>query len=141
PDEPSTELLRMLLQALRADDREAMRALAGIAVERFGGILAGGESSERYYLYRVLRQLELSELLRRAIAEELDEYGDGSPMGARLVRDEQARRIEELRKLIAGEIRRQLVELRGASRAADVLHDRPIEEVDFLRASPTELRR
>jgi len=41
--------------------------------------------------------------------------------------------------LIAEEVRRNLVELRGAPEAAEAFNDRPIEDVDFLRASPTEL--
>lgn len=139
-DEPSTDLLRMLLQALRSGDQNALRALAALAVEQFAGITADRAASERYYLYRVLRQLELSELLRQAILREREEAELRSALSDRLIRDEQTQRIEEFRKLIAQEVRRRLVELKGVSRAADVFHDRSIEDVDFLNASPAELR-
>src|SRR2546422_2990866 len=53
----STDLLSALLAALRSDDEAAMRALAALAVDQFGGINAARVASERYYLYRILRQL------------------------------------------------------------------------------------
>lgn len=56
------------------------------------------------------------------------------------MRDEQSRRIEEFRRLIADEIRRHLVEIKGLHEAADVYHQRLIEDVDFLAASPAQLR-
>src|SRR5438874_6652606 len=65
--EPSADRLSMLLDALRTDDQGAMRALAALAVDLFGGINAERTASARYYLYRILRQLELSELLRQAL--------------------------------------------------------------------------
>jgi uncharacterized protein len=139
-EEPSTDLLRMLLQALRSDDQNALRALAALAVEQFAGITPERAAAERYYVYRVLRQLELSELLRQAILQERAEAELRSTLSDRLIRDEQIRRVDEFRKLIAQEVRRRLVELKGPSRAADVFHDRPIEDIDFLTASPTEHR-
>jgi uncharacterized protein len=137
---PSTDLLKALLDALRSDDRGALRLLAELAVNQFGGIGSERLSSERYYLYRVLRQLELSELLRRAMALDREESGALSSLAERLLRDEHIERMDEFRRMIAQEIRRQLVERRGAGEAADVFHDRAIEDVDFLSASPTELR-
>jgi uncharacterized protein len=136
----STDLLQALLDALRADDQEALRALAALAVERHGGVTSDRSASERYYVYRVLRQLELSELLRHAIMQARDEADVRSGLGDRLLREELTRRTEEFRRLIGQEVRRRLVELKGAPVAADLFHDRPIEDVEFLSASPTELR-
>jgi uncharacterized protein with von Willebrand factor type A (vWA) domain len=138
--EASTDLLGMLLEALRSGDQAALRTLASLAVERFGGLDADRAGSERYYLYRVIRQLELSELLRRAIVEERERVESAGELADRLIRDEQTHRMEDFRRMIAEEIRRRLVELRGDAGAADALHDRPIEDAEFLRASPTELR-
>ncbi|HEY3209828.1 MAG TPA: VWA domain-containing protein [Actinomycetota bacterium] len=141
PDEPpSTDLLKALLEALRSDDQAALRALAALAVDQFGGINAERVASERYYLYRILRQLELSELLRRAIMREREETELRTALGDRLTRDELTRRVEEFRKLISQEVRWRLAQSQGASQAADVFHDRPIEDVDFLSASPSDLR-
>ncbi len=139
-EQPSADLLTMLLDALRKNDQSALRALAALAVDMFGGIDAQRAASERYYLYRILRQLELSELLRQAILQERDEADERTPLTDRLSRDELTRRVEEFRKLIGQEVRWRLSEMRGAPHAADAFHDRPIEDVDFLAASPTELR-
>jgi uncharacterized protein with von Willebrand factor type A (vWA) domain len=139
-EEPSADLLRLLVEALRSEDQGVLQTLAALAVEQFAGIAADQSASERYYLYRVLRQLELSQLLQQAILEEREEAEHRTELSDRLIRDEQTQRVEEFRKMIAQEIRRRLVELKGASDAADVIHDRPIEDVDFLSASPTELR-
>jgi uncharacterized protein with von Willebrand factor type A (vWA) domain len=139
-EEPSTDLLKALLEALRSDDQAALRGLAALAVDQFGGISSERLGSERYYLYRILRQLELSELLRQAILRERDDAELRTALGDRLTRDELTRRVEEFRKLISQEVRWRLAQSRGASQAADVFHDRPIEDVDFLAASPAELR-
>ena len=87
-EEPSTDLLRMLLQALRSDDQSVLQTLATMAVEQFAGITEQRSASERYYLYRVLRQLELSELLRRAILQERAETEGRTALSDRLIRDE-----------------------------------------------------
>jgi uncharacterized protein with von Willebrand factor type A (vWA) domain len=140
-DEPSADLLHALLEALRQDDQSALRALAKLAIDQFGGVKADRVASERYYLYRILRQLELSELLRRALLLEWEETEGRTPLSDRLARDELTRRIEEFRKMLGQELRWNLSQLRGAPHVAEVLHERAIEDVDFLSASPTELRR
>jgi uncharacterized protein with von Willebrand factor type A (vWA) domain len=138
---PSTEFLEMLLQALRSGDESVLRTLAQQAVSLFGGMEGGTMSSERYYLYRVMRQLELSELLRRAMLLERAESEDLSRLDERLLRDEHLLRMEGFRELIAQAIRRQLVERRQDRDAMQGLGELPIEDIDFLGASPTELRR
>ena len=131
----------MLLQALRSGDESVLRILAQQAVSLFGGMGGGTTSSERYYLYRVMRQLELSELLRRAMLLERAESEDLSRLDERLLRDEHLLRMEGFRELIAQAIRRQLVERRQDRDAMQGLGELPIEDIDFLGASPTELRR
>ena len=140
-DAPSTEFLEMLLQALRSGEESVLRILAQQAVSLFGGMEGGTTSSERYYLYRVMRQLELSELLRRAMLLERAESEDLSRLDERLLRDEHLLRMEGFRELIAQAIRRQLVERRQDHDAMQGLGELPIEDIDFLGASPTELRR
>jgi uncharacterized protein len=135
-----TDMLQALLDALRSGDLETFRALATMAVDRYGRFDQERTASQRYYMYRILRQMELPELLRQAIREEQAGAGARTGLEDRLARDELARRIEEFRKMIAEEVRRRLVELKGAAEAADVFHDRSIEDVDFLTASPSELR-
>jgi hypothetical protein len=48
--------------------------------------------------------------------------------------------VEELRRLIADEIRGRLVELRGSEGASLACRPAAIEDVDFLSASPAQLR-
>src|SRR5205809_8088249 len=61
------ELLQALLDALRRNDEGALRAIAGLAVQQFGGINETRVGSQHYHLYRVLRHLDLSNLLQRVI--------------------------------------------------------------------------
>ena len=136
----STAMLESLLEALRSGDAEAMSELAAEAVDRFAGIRSGGQTAERYHLYRVLRQLDLWAILQRAVQEEQAASQMRTPLQDRLVRDEQLRRMEEFRQLIAQEIRRRLVESRGTAEAARAFADVAIEDVDFMTASPNELR-
>jgi hypothetical protein len=136
---PSTDLLKALLEALRSDDRDALRALAQMAVSQFAHIRTENVASERYYLYRVLRQLELSELLRTTMLREREEAGDLSAMAGRLLRDEHTARMEEFRRMIADEIRRQLSQREAPDDPGPSAGD-SIEDVEFLTASPTELR-
>ncbi len=139
-DPASTELLRTLLDALRRNDAAALRALAAWAVEQFGGIDPSRSASARYYLYRVLRRLDLSNLLRRAVQEEREASEEWTALDERLARDEQAARIDELRRLIAEHIQHRLVEIKGSDHAAAVYDQPLIEDVDFLAASPAQLR-
>jgi uncharacterized protein len=135
----SDEMLRALLDALRRNDRQALRSLAALSVAAYGGIQGQREGSERYYLYRVLRQLDLSNLLQRALGAR-EEADPGRAFAERLLRAEHARRLDEFRRLIAEEIRHRLLDLRGPQAAAGVYSPTLIEDVDFLAASPAQLR-
>ena len=60
------ELAQMLLQALINMDRDQLRQLAGVAVDRFAGMEPGRPVGGTYYLYRTLRQLDGRLRLRRS---------------------------------------------------------------------------
>lgn len=135
--DPSTELLEALLQALRSGDTERLRELADLAVTRFGGMQTQAAASERYFLYRVLRALELSELMARLLRVDRDEAaasGDEPTLRADL-----AERIETFKKMLAEQVRAHLAELRGADDAARGLSHLSVDETDFLGASPRQL--
>lgn len=134
----SSAMHEALLDALRRNDTQTLRALATFAVHEFGGIQAQRQGSERYYLYRILRQLDLSNLLQRALREAREEAEPGRAFAERTLRDEHDRRLEEFRRLIAEEIRQRLLDLRGSEALPYV--PTLIEDVDFLSASPGELR-
>jgi uncharacterized protein with von Willebrand factor type A (vWA) domain len=135
PGDPSDELLRALLDALRHDDQAALRALAGLAVDRFGGLDAQPEASERYYMYRILRQVELYRLLAMALADSEDPDG-----AARHGREELARRIEDFRRLLGEQLRHRMAVSVGADQVAELYRERQLEDVDFLAANASQLR-
>jgi uncharacterized protein with von Willebrand factor type A (vWA) domain len=135
PLEASGDLLAALLDALRHDDEAAMRTLAGLAVDRFGGLEAQPEASERYYLYRILRQVELYRLLAMALGDSDDPDG-----AARHGREELARRIEDFRRLLAEQLRHRMAASVGVHQAAELYRERQLEDVDFLGANASQLR-
>jgi len=135
----SQELLQALLDALQRNDEGALRAIAALAVQQFGGINETRVGSQHYHLYRVLRHLDLSNLLQRVIHAAGEGGDDATLLDDRLLRDEQRHRIEEFRRLLADEIRHRLLEVKGLAAAADLSHT-PIEDVDFLGASPAQLQ-
>jgi uncharacterized protein with von Willebrand factor type A (vWA) domain len=137
-DDPSTELLEALLDALRNGDLDRLRELADMAVLRFGGMESQGNASERYFLYRVLRALELSQLMARALNTERQEAGpDG--FDEHRFRAELAARVEAFKRLLAEQVRSHLADLRGTDAAASSMSHLATEEADFLGASPRQL--
>jgi uncharacterized protein len=143
PDPPADgkELLEELLEALKTGDLEALNVLAALAVAQFAGLDSPSEGSslpsERHALYRVLRQLELSNLWQRASRERA--APGAHPMTERLAREEVGRRVEELRRLIAEEIRRRLADLHAIRRSGEPPRG-PIEDVPFAGASFDQLQ-
>ena len=137
-DKPSTELLGALLDALRSDDTGSLAALAALAVDRHAGI-GTVEGTERYFLYRVLRALDVANLLAAAMRAERADHPDASTFELRLRRDEHGARIEELRRLIAREVRRRLARL-GDDAVLPPPPPHRLADLDVLRASTTDLR-
>jgi len=130
-EEPaSDELLRALLDALRHDDEGALRPLASLAVDRFGGLEAQPDASERYYMYRILRQVELYRLLAAALADGAD----------RQERERLAQRIDDFRRLLAERIRERRAWMHGAGQVADLYREQQLDDVDFLAANASQLR-
>jgi uncharacterized protein with von Willebrand factor type A (vWA) domain len=138
--EPSTELLEALLEALRHDDEAAMAALAGLAVDLFGGMEGQPEGTERYFMYRIQRQLELYRLIQMAMAGRLAGEGAAAdPLDARLERERLERRLEEFRRMLAERVRHRLAARTGTKGAAELYRERQLDEVGFLGASTTQL--
>jgi hypothetical protein len=139
PGDPAArdELLDRLVAALRGEPGAGLQALAGQAVALFAGLGSGRVAgSERYYQYRVLRQLDISELLMRAMR--LEEQAGSSGLERQLRAIEQRDRLQDLRAKIAAELRWQLAGLGGAESSLEHLRE-SIADVDFLRAGPAEL--
>jgi uncharacterized protein len=132
PAAPSRDLLEALLEALRNDDEGALRALAGLAVDQLGGMETQRHASERYYMYRIMRQLELFRLLQAVTGAQ--------PVDEALDRAELERGIDDFRRLIAEQIRHRLSAARGAEQAAELYRDRQLDDLDILDANASQLR-
>jgi uncharacterized protein len=114
--------------------------VSGLAAEVIGAYagLQDGQvaGSQRYYEYRIMRQLDLSTLLQRAMRLDADTASPGPVR--QLARLEQQERMEELRAEIAAQLHGQLAALQGAEPSLDRLRD-SVLDTEFLRAGPAEL--
>jgi uncharacterized protein with von Willebrand factor type A (vWA) domain len=139
------ELAEMLLSALMNMDREQLRQLAAMAVQRFAGMEPGRPVGGTYYLYRTLRQLDYDGLAEKMMLEGAplgtpgeDEPDD--PLADRFQREEFEQRLKEFRELVEAEIRRRLVADRGVEAMARTLRKPLPEDVDFMHASREEMQ-
>jgi uncharacterized protein with von Willebrand factor type A (vWA) domain len=137
------EIAALLYRALMAGDTSLMRAVARQAVSRYAGIEPGRPVGGTYYLYRTLRNLDLDGVLQRIMAAVRPEMGPGgeplTPLEERLLGDEYRLRIEQLRKEVEEEIRRRLVEDRGAEALARSVRKPLPEDIDVMHATRDEL--
>jgi len=128
------ELRDMLRDAVLASEADQIRRLSREAVLAFGGIQAGRPVGGVYYLYRVMRRLEVDSMF--------DEPDADAPA---LEQADQARvrrnRIELLRNYIEDEIRRLLVADRGPEAVAATIRKQSLEDMDLGHASRSDLVR
>lgn len=141
PASPSTGALdKAVLCALLSGDDAALAALAEQAVQLFSGI-ESNDGSERYFLHRVMRAIDLSRMLSAAMQQlrRSEELGDLELM---LRRNEITQRIENFRRQLAAAIAQRL-KADHASDNAVPERLRP-DELDLLhlsRAEQDEIRR
>jgi len=148
------ELAQMLMSALRDSSNSMMTAVARQAVSRYAGMEAGRPVGGTYYLYRTLRNLDLDKVMDRLV-DEAKARSDAlnrepsheptspdvtlTPLEERLLRDEYQHRIDQLKAEIEAEIRRRLVEDRGAEALARSIRKPLPEDIDVMHASRDEL--
>jgi uncharacterized protein with von Willebrand factor type A (vWA) domain len=133
------DLRKNLLEALLDHNLEDLASLVGRAVDRLSGFEPGRPVGGTYYLYRTMRRLDmdqLEEMIRQALSEEM---GDPTPLEQRLLDEEVAARLEELREAVRDEIRRRLVEDRGREAVAKTLRRPLTEDVDLMHATRADL--
>ena len=128
-DQPGASLVDRLVEALRAGDDDALAVLAAEAVDAYAG-MDSQEGGERYFLSRVLRALDLSNLLIAVMARHRDDDPDASASELRHLRQDVRERLERYRKMLAGEIRR----------STGLVAPHRVEDVEVTSASTTELR-
>ncbi len=131
---PGGDTSAAILAALHAGDAEQLRLLAARAVELYAGDPQAG--SERYLLQRVLRAVDLSQMMVAAMQQlrrerELDEFA------LLLARNELRRLLEEFRRALAAEIAGR----RPLGGEALEGRDQPlaVEDVELGRLAPAQL--
>jgi uncharacterized protein len=137
------DLLARLVAALRSGADVPLDALAGEVVTAFGGLagasaesVGGAAGSQRYHHYRVLRQLDVSELLQRSMR--LDGVSGLGALDRRVAAAAAGERLEEFRVALGAELRRRLAEINGLAASLRQLRDTTLD-VEFLRAGPADL--
>jgi uncharacterized protein len=131
------DLLTRLVALLRGDSGAGMSEFAAEVISAYGGLGEGQVTgTQRYYEYRIMRQLDLSALLQRAMR--LD--GETLPPGLtrRMAGLEQQQRMQELRAEIAAQLRDHLAGIRGLEASLRQLRE-SVLDTEFLRAGPAEL--
>jgi len=135
------ELAELLFKSLLSADAGLMNAVARNAVDRYAGMEPGRPVGGTYYLYRTLRNLDLDGVLERLLEQARAGAAGGSltELEERLAADEYKVRIEQFRKAVESEIRRRLVEDRGAEALAKSVRKPLPEDIDVMHATREEL--
>ncbi len=133
------ELAQLLERALTTNDAELRARVAKEAVGRYAGMEPGRPVGGTYYLYRTLRNLELDRVAEELLAQQRAANGDMGRLEERLATDEIGARIEGMKQAIEAEIRRRLVEDRGAEALARSVRKPLPEDIDVMHATRDEI--
>ena len=125
-----------VLAALRAGDRDALQLLAARAVALYSG-MADGEGSERHFLHRVLRALDLSRMLSAAM-QQLRRDGELTELELALRRGELVRLLEEFRRQLAAELAGRMAARPGPLDEVDVPPAVDPADRELVRLAPAE---
>ncbi len=131
-------LAAALFRALADQDDALLQAVVRRAVEQLAGMEPGRPVGGTYYLYRVLRRLDVDGMLDRLLAE-LRAERELSSLEERLLREEIELRVERFREELRSEIRRRLVSDRGPEAVARTLRRPLVEDADLVHATRAEL--
>lgn len=135
--EDASDLMAALLMALETRDDALMQAVVRLAVDRLAGIEPGRPVGGAYYLYRVMRRLDIDRLASEFEATVIPV--EAPALERRMVSEEVERRIEQVREMVRTEIRRRLVADRGPRAVARTLRRPLIEDVDLAAATRDQL--
>jgi hypothetical protein len=134
------ELAEMLFKSLMSADSALMNVVARNAVDRYAGMEPGRPVGGTYYLYRTLRNLDLDAVLAKLMGQaQAGAVGELTDLEERLAADEYKARIEKFRRAVETEIRRRLVEDRGAEALARSVRKPLPEDIDVMHATRDEL--
>ncbi|HEY7626547.1 MAG TPA: VWA domain-containing protein [Ilumatobacteraceae bacterium] len=132
-----SELSGALMQAMQRGDELEIALLAQQAVDAFAGFEDEQAHSERYYLYRVMRAIDLSRMLSAAM-QQLRREGELTELELMLARNEFAELLDQFRRRLAAEIAARMAE--GHDRHHfDVDIGSGVADRDLLQLSALEL--
>jgi uncharacterized protein with von Willebrand factor type A (vWA) domain len=136
PADPA--VLRELLRGLLLDgDDEAMRGFVRRVVAELGrSETAPGRQS--WFSYRVLRALS-PETLMASLLEAMLAGQERGGLAEKVVRQTVAERIRRFQEMVEAEVRRRLAEDRGVDQVSKNAVQPLAEQVDFLRASRSDM--
>ncbi|MFC7279895.1 VWA domain-containing protein [Paractinoplanes rhizophilus] len=125
-------LAGVLRDAVLAGNRPVLRRISAAAVDRYAEMEPGRPVAGRAYLFRVLRRLDLENL----VAE--DPGGSGA-LADRLRRDRIEATVAYVQSAVELEIRRRLVADRGAEAVARLVRPPLHDAIGFMNASSAEI--
>jgi uncharacterized protein with von Willebrand factor type A (vWA) domain len=131
-------LSEAIAAALLSGDGDALRGLIAAAVDRYSGMQPGRPVGGRYYTYRVLRRLDVEELLAM-IRAALGDENERSALDARILSDRAEELVQQLRDELEREITQRLVADRGAPQVAASRRVPLIEDTDLMHATRDEI--
>jgi uncharacterized protein with von Willebrand factor type A (vWA) domain len=136
-----TAIRRLLIRALRNDDRHLSRVIAGIMVDRHARIVPGRPVAGTYYLMWTMQAVDPEALVTTLVAGdgEAEGAGTGGGLVRRLAAGRARARVAEFRQDVQAQIRRRLVADRGADAVARTLRTPLPEDINFLTASQQEV--
>ncbi len=129
------QLSNALLQAMQLGDEAQIAILAQQAVDALAGFDDDAEHSERYYLHKVMRAIDLSRMLSAAM-QQLRRDGELTELELMLARNEFAAMLEQFRRRLAAEIAARMV---GVVDHTDVEIGAALADRDLLQLSSLEL--
>jgi hypothetical protein len=139
-DKDDFDFIEVLLEALLRADDAALRALAATAVSEFGHVDGERSASVKYYMHRIMRELDLSWLLQQGRARVRTTTGDQFEAELDIRALEQ--RIARFKEQLQTEVKRRLSRDQGFDLDAAIADQLlAVEDIDFLAASPEQLRR
>ena len=131
-------LTELLLAALRDGNDVMLRAIAAMFVDRHAAVEPGRPVAGTYYVFRTLRAVDPDRLLARLVEGREEADHDPGLLG-RLQLEGYEAQVQRFRLAVEAEVRRRLVDDRGAAAVARTLR-RPLpEDVDFLNSSREQI--
>ncbi|MGH2773780.1 MAG: VWA domain-containing protein, partial [Actinomycetota bacterium] len=132
------ELRERLSRTLKDMDPEALRRMAEELVDEEAEVDPEVEISDDYYRYRALRNMDIEDLIRRLMEEEIEGKGM-SALQRKLIEEDFDERMKRFSEQVTEEIQRRRRQGIDLDRQLQRQKKPPPEEVDFLWAQNEDL--